>query len=71
MTQTKKAFTLVEAIVVIMIIVILTTISFVVNKTYIPNTRDTRRYSEITKIYNKIQGEILINPKLNVENFIT
>jgi prepilin-type N-terminal cleavage/methylation domain-containing protein len=50
----KKAFTIVELIVVIIILAILSTISFIAINSYTVTTRDAKRYSDITELYGKI-----------------
>jgi prepilin-type N-terminal cleavage/methylation domain-containing protein len=50
----KKAFTLVELIIVIVIFVILATISFISISGYAATTRDVKRQSDIRELYKKI-----------------
>lgn len=53
----KKAFTLVELIVVITIIAILWTIWFINLSSYVKTSKDTKRLSDINNIYKKINIE--------------
>ncbi|MDR0772016.1 MAG: prepilin-type N-terminal cleavage/methylation domain-containing protein [Candidatus Peribacteria bacterium] len=50
-----KAFTLVELIVVIIILAILTAISFLSISNYLATTRDAKRLSDLTELYKKIE----------------
>jgi prepilin-type N-terminal cleavage/methylation domain-containing protein len=53
----NHAFTLVELIVAVVIIVIIATITFISMGTYTATTRDAKRYSDITELYKKIDIE--------------
>ncbi|MDR1945516.1 MAG: type II secretion system GspH family protein [Candidatus Peribacteria bacterium] len=55
--QAKKAFTLVELIVVITILAILATISFITLQGFTSQARDAKRVSDIRSLISKIEIE--------------
>jgi prepilin-type N-terminal cleavage/methylation domain-containing protein len=58
MKQTKKAFTLVELIIVITILAILATIGFMSYQSYTADARNGKRSSDISSLQSKL--EILV-----------
>ncbi|MDR0771556.1 MAG: prepilin-type N-terminal cleavage/methylation domain-containing protein [Candidatus Peribacteria bacterium] len=56
-----NAFTLTELIVVIIILAILATISFLVISDYVVTTRDAKRQSDITELFRRIDVEYEVN----------
>jgi prepilin-type N-terminal cleavage/methylation domain-containing protein len=52
--KTNKAFSLVELIVVIVILAILWTISFIAIQGYSANARDVKRVSDVKNLYSKV-----------------
>ena len=69
--KNKKAFTLVELIVVVTILIILSTISFYSVKTYVKKSRDAVRINDLAKIELALEVEVadwakLIMPEDNI-----
>jgi type II secretory pathway pseudopilin PulG len=58
--QTEGAFTLVELIVVISILVILWTIWFIALQWYSTNARDVKRISDVKSLYSKVSYEVTL-----------
>jgi prepilin-type N-terminal cleavage/methylation domain-containing protein len=56
--KNKKAFTLVELIVVVTILIILSTISFYSVKTYVKKSRDAVRINDLAKIELALEVEV-------------
>ncbi|MDR0772170.1 MAG: prepilin-type N-terminal cleavage/methylation domain-containing protein [Candidatus Peribacteria bacterium] len=52
--KNNKAFTLAELVVVIVILAIITSISFISISNYAAATRDIKRLNDITELYKKI-----------------
>jgi type II secretory pathway pseudopilin PulG len=59
---------LIELVVVIIIITILATVSFITINNYIVTTRDAKRQSDITELYKRldIEYEVRIEDLINV-----
>ena len=53
--QSKKAFTIIELIVAVIIIAILSTIGFIYYSNYIIDVRDTNRINQLSNIYNGLE----------------